>query len=117
MGSTSILPHAGDQLQLGNSVANGTTLYGVATSYITIELHISKCDNGGRRPVQLEPDLEELVTAAVHSAIQVIVSDHEIQAFFREFTLYFDALITFAFVFLSTVAIKNLVSQRENQQG
>jgi hypothetical protein len=98
-------------------VANGTTPYGVATSYITIELHISKCANGGRRPVQLEPDLEEFVTAAVHSAIQVIVSDHEIQAFFRAFTVYFDALITFAFVFLSTVAIKNLVSQRENQQG
>lgn len=57
------------------------------------------------------------MTAAVHSAIEVIVSDHEIQAFFREFTVYFDALITFAFVFLSTVAIKNLVSQRENQQG
>lgn len=61
-------------------------------------------------PLQFGPDLKEFADMAVHastSILQALISDEEIQSFFRGLPAYFDTMIAFAFVFLLRVTVKN----------
>lgn len=70
--------------------------------------------------LQLDPDLEEFATNAVHSAtsiLQVIAADNEIQSYLHGLPAYFDTMIAFAFVFLLKIRIKNPVNLRIDKAG
>ncbi|KAJ9610244.1 hypothetical protein H2200_005021 [Cladophialophora chaetospira] len=70
--------------------------------------------------LQLDPDLEEFATNAVHSAtsiLQVIAADHEIQSYLHGLPAYFDTMIAFAFVFLLKIRIKNPANLRVDKAG
>lgn len=61
-------------------------------------------------PLQFGPDLKEFADMAIHastSILQALISDEEIQSFFRGLPAYFDTMIAFAFVFLLRVTVKN----------
>lgn len=63
----------------------------------------------GATEYRLHPDLEEISTAAVHAAQNIlctIVSDTEIQAHLNGLPLYFDTMMAFAIVFLFKIATK-----------
>jgi hypothetical protein len=70
--------------------------------------------------MQLDPDLEEFATNAVHSAtsiLQVIAADREIQSYLHGLPTYFDTMIAFAFVFLLKIRIKNPANLRVDKAG
>lgn len=60
--------------------------------------------------LQLSPELKEFASVAIHAAtsiLQAIISDQEIQSYFRGLPAYFDTMIAFAFVFLLRVTVKD----------
>ncbi|ETI25650.1 hypothetical protein G647_02424 [Cladophialophora carrionii CBS 160.54] len=70
--------------------------------------------------LQLDPDLQEFATNAVHSAtsiLQVIAADREIQSYLHGLPTYFDTMIAFAFVFLLKIRIKNPANLRIDKAG
>lgn len=70
--------------------------------------------------LQLDPDLEEFATSAIHSAtsiLQVIAADQEIQSYLHGLPAYFDTMIAFAFVFLLKIWIKNPARLRIDKAG
>ncbi|EXJ75415.1 uncharacterized protein A1O5_02111 [Cladophialophora psammophila CBS 110553] len=74
----------------------------------------------GGEHLQLDPDLEEFATSAVHSAtsiLQVIAADQEIQSYLHGLPAYFDTMIAFAFVFLLKITIKNPANLRVDKAG
>ncbi|KIW97785.1 uncharacterized protein Z519_01369 [Cladophialophora bantiana CBS 173.52] len=74
----------------------------------------------GGEHLQLDPDLEEFATSAVHSAtsiLQVIAADQEIQSCLHGLPAYFDTMIAFAFVFLLKITIKNPANLRVDKAG
>ncbi|KIW23677.1 uncharacterized protein PV07_11857 [Cladophialophora immunda] len=97
---------------------------------VGLHYHFAKlflCSHAFRRaPVaegeqlQLDPDLEEFATSAVHSAIsilQVIAADQEIQSYLDGLPAYFDTMIAFAFVFLLKITIRNPANLRVDKAG
>ncbi|OAL26214.1 hypothetical protein AYO22_04392 [Fonsecaea multimorphosa] len=97
---------------------------------VGLHYHFAKlflCSHAFRRaPVaegehlQLDPDLEEFATSAVHSGIsilQVIAADQEIQSYLDGLPAYFDTMIAFAFVFLLKITIRNPANLRVDKAG